>query len=436
MWLVTTLFSAYIEGDMELTYSVKLDSGAKYTTHADSEMKLKTGDTCIIRKDYYQDYGTVTQVKGEFKAADFKEEIPQIIRKSDFHDKSKAHENIMRAKSAFRTAEQFVDQLNLKMKLLNAHYTFDKKLIMIQFTADGRVDFRELVKQLTQSLNARVELRQIGVRDETAIIGGLGVCGQELCCSRYLKSFASINVKMAKDQDLSLNPSSISGICGRLKCCLKYEHEGYKLLQKEMPRKGERCDTVEGEGKIVDRNLLSQIVVVRLQDTSGYASFHKSEIALGGGKVDKTPEQEREIELRLQKLRAKPAPGRSRDKKVPQADNRPTQAESRRRDSKSEQPDNRSRDNKSAKPDQKKNGISSNQSTNAVNNNQNKNSGTQQSQTSDSATRVKPDAASQDNKYSNGAQPEKSGKNRNRNRNRNRNKKNQSEVPVTNQETK
>ncbi len=265
---------------MELTYSVQLDSGAKYIARGEDSLSLKTNDMCIIRKDFYLDYGKIVQIKGEFNPETFKEELPKIQRKADFHDKSKAHENIMRAKSAFRTTDKFVEQLKLPMKLLNAHYTFDKKLITIQFTAEGRVDFRELVKQLTQTLNTRVELRQIGVRDETAICGGLGVCGQELCCSRFLKGFASINVKMAKDQDLSLNPSSISGICGRLKCCLKYEHEGYKELEKAMPKRGEMCDTPDGRGRIIDRNLLSKMVTVRFE-SKGQDSFHVDELTLG-----------------------------------------------------------------------------------------------------------------------------------------------------------
>jgi hypothetical protein len=171
-----------------------------------------------------------------------------------------------------------VESLGLEMKLLNAHYSFDSKFITIQFTADGRVDFRELVKQLSQVLNARIELRQIGVRDETAIHGGLGVCGRELCCSAFLKEFASINVKMAKEQDLSLTMSSISGACGRLKCCLKYEHAGYMELEKTMPRRGAYCECEEGRGRIVDRNLLTQTVVVHLDNSSRYISCPRSEI--------------------------------------------------------------------------------------------------------------------------------------------------------------
>jgi cell fate regulator YaaT (PSP1 superfamily) len=178
----------------------------------------------------------------------------------------KANENQMRSKGTLRTTQQYIERLNLPMKLINAHHAFDGKMIVIQFSAEGRVDFRELVKLLSQEFNTRIELRQIGVRDETGIYGGIGVCGQMLCCSRFLKEFNSINVKMAKEQDLSLTPATISGACGRLKCCLKYEHDGYTELAKGMPRKGEFCETPDGPGRITDRNLLTGKVFVTMEN--------------------------------------------------------------------------------------------------------------------------------------------------------------------------
>lgn len=281
---------------MELIYEVRLDSGAKYRARAYDNLGLKVGDWVVVRKDFYLDYGQLMRDCGEFQKEKDKNDYPRVQRKATMHDKSKAHENEMRAKSALRTAEKFVERLNLPMKLLNAHYSYDGKLITVQFTADGRVDFRELVKELSHSLNARIELRQIGVRDETAIYGGLGVCGRELCCCSYIREFQSINVKMAKDQDLSLTPSTISGACGRLKCCLKYEHNGYLDLERSMPRRGEMCECQEGCGKIVDRNLLTQKVVVRLE--SGSNVIHKrDEIKLmkrHGGKRE--PDNETEID--------------------------------------------------------------------------------------------------------------------------------------------
>ncbi|NOY75711.1 MAG: hypothetical protein GXP32_07950 [Kiritimatiellaeota bacterium] len=251
---------------MLLTYDIKVDSGARYLAVGNEELNLKTKDWCVIRKERVLDYGRIVRALGENAGEKSKkEELPKIERKATVVDQSKANENKMRAKSAFRTASRDIVEMKLPMKLLNCHYSYDGKLITFQFSSEGRVDFRELVKRLSQELNTRIELRQIGVRDETALCGGLGVCGQELCCSRFLSEFASINVKMAKEQDLSLNPTNISGCCGRLKCCLKYEHEGYLELDQNMPRRGAACECSEGRGKIIDRNLLSRTVTVLVE---------------------------------------------------------------------------------------------------------------------------------------------------------------------------
>lgn len=249
---------------MELIYDIKVDSGARYLAQSTKDLNLKVKDWCVIRKDRVLDYGRIVRIIEDTNGK-IDDEMPIIERKATVLDQSKANENHMRAKSAFRTALTHIEKLNLPMKLLNCHYSYDCKLITFQFTADGRVDFRELVKNLSQALNTRIELRQIGVRDESALCGGIGACGQELCCSRFLRDFSSINVKMAKEQDLSLNPNNISGCCGRLKCCLKYEHEGYVELDQDMPRRGAACECAEGRGKIIDRNLLTQEVTVLVE---------------------------------------------------------------------------------------------------------------------------------------------------------------------------
>ncbi len=265
---------------MQLLYDIKADNGAKYMARADDNLNLKARDWCVIRRDFYLDYGQVLQARGQMEDESDakKKEIPKIQRKATVHDQSKANENAMRAKSALRTAANHIENLKLPMKLVNAHYSYDGKLVTIQFTADGRVDFRQLVKELSRSLNTRIDLRQIGVRDETAIYGGTGICGRTLCCCSFLKEFTSINVRMAKEQDLSLTPSTISGACGRLKCCLKYEHEGYLELEKTMPRRGDVCECAEGRGKICDRNLLTQQVVVQLDDTGTTLTCSKDEV--------------------------------------------------------------------------------------------------------------------------------------------------------------
>jgi len=259
-------------------YDIKLETGAKYLACSGEELKLKANDWCVIRKERVVDYGQVVTMLGEKPCPNIKtEELPKIDRKATVQDRSRANENQMRAKSARRTAAKLIEELNLPMKLLNSHYSFDGKLVTFQFSADGRVDFRELVKKLSQALHTRIELRQIGVRDETSLIGGLGVCGLQLCCSRFLREFTSINVRMAKEQDLSLNPNNISGICGRLKCCLKYEHLGYIELDKNMPRRGAVCECPEGRGKVIDRNLLTQEVTILIEDTDRTITCPKEE---------------------------------------------------------------------------------------------------------------------------------------------------------------
>jgi len=264
---------------MDFLYKIVLDTGTFYEACAPESFDIKEGDFCIIiKKDKILDYGQIVNNLGSLPPDMEKSELGTIDRKATISDKSKATENQMLAKSAIRTAISHIQRLKLEMKLLSAHYSFDKKMVLFIFTAEGRVDFRQLVKDLAQSLNTKIELRQIGVRDETSIIGGFGVCGQVLCCKKYLRHFESMNVKMAKEQDLSLNPVNISGICDRLKCCLKYEHEGYLEMERDMPRRGSYCECSEGIGKVVDRNLLTQTVKVQIEDSGKCLYCSKSEV--------------------------------------------------------------------------------------------------------------------------------------------------------------
>ena len=264
---------------MEEYFSVKVENGSLIEVRSPQELGLKLQDTCVFRRDYYMDLGVVVRKLDALTPLPNNAEAPQVQRIATEEDLANAEANIPRAKNAMITARCLVEQLKLEMKLLNAHYSMDGKLVIIQFSADGRVDFRELVKELSHALCTRIELRQIGVRDETAIYGGIGVCGQPLCCSRFLKEFNSINVKMAKEQDLSLTPGTISGACGRLKCCLKFEYEGYQELEKGMPRRGEWCDTPQGRGRITDRNLLVRKVSVQLENGS-VSTFKCDEISI------------------------------------------------------------------------------------------------------------------------------------------------------------
>ena len=328
---------------MDIIYGILLDNGAGYNAKCDSSLGLRVGDFCVIRKDFYLDYGQIVKQydspppeppkppvsedgSAESQGSTFasrKNEIHSIQRKATVVDQGKAHENRMRAKTALRITGQYVTKLGLPMKLINAHYSYDGKLITVQFSAEGRVDFRELVKLLSQEFNTHIELRQIGVRDETSILGGIANCGRPLCCCQFLKEFASINVKMAKEQDLSLTPSTISGICGRLKCCLKYEHEGYLELEKTMPRRGELCECKEGRGRIVDRNLLTQKVTVQLADSTHTVVCPASEVSViyldkykvhaGADDAAASPEGDNSADAPAQApARTAPAPGQQR----------------------------------------------------------------------------------------------------------------------------
>ena len=249
---------------MENYWILKLENGAELEVRGAADLGVKRGDKCVFRRDFFEDIGTVCrQIESPENSGG---DLPQILRAAGEPELAEAAENAVKARNAMVTVNEWIDKLHLEMSTVNGHYSLDRKLLTVQFCADGRVDFRELVKELARALSVRIELRQIGVRDETGIFGGIAVCGQVLCCSRFLKEFSSINVKMAKEQDLMLTPATISGVCGRLKCCLKYEHEGYLELEKSMPRKGEFCETPAGRGRITDRNLLTRKVYVTFEN--------------------------------------------------------------------------------------------------------------------------------------------------------------------------
>ena len=195
------------------------------------------------------------------------EEVEKLVREAKEHeeDDKKNEENKNQEKEAFALCQDKIEKHKLEMKLIDVEFTFDNNKIIFYFTADGRVDFRELVKDLAAVFRTRIELRQIGVRDEAKMIGGLGPCGRKLCCSSWLGDFDPVSIRMAKDQNLSLNPAKISGICGRLMCCLKYEHETYQYLEKQLPKMGKKIETLQGPGIVISKNLMTQSVKVLVE---------------------------------------------------------------------------------------------------------------------------------------------------------------------------
>ncbi|UDQ97286.1 regulatory iron-sulfur-containing complex subunit RicT [Lentisphaerota bacterium WC36G] len=269
---------------MNSLIEVLLNTGEKIFAKTPENIKLKKNDFVVLKRDFYIDCGKVNQIFEKPIELDqhSAEHLGIVQRVASKHDIAHYEISKEKAVSAYKTAKKIINDLKLEMKLLDAHTSLDGKLVKFHFTADGRVDFRELVKQLSSALSTRIELRQIGVRDETALVGGIGVCGRNLCCADYIREFASINVKIAKDQDLSLTPSTISGVCGRLKCCLNYESEGYEELNKGMPRYGDFCECPKGKGRVCDRNLLTQNVTLRLEDSGNTATFNVSEVKQAG----------------------------------------------------------------------------------------------------------------------------------------------------------
>ena len=192
--------------------------------------------------------------------------LKKVIRIADEKDRLIVDENKQIAEQAFQVCSEKVIEHRLEMKLVDVEYTFDRNKVIFYFTADGRVDFRELVKDLAAIFRTRIELRQIGVRDEAKMLGGIGPCGRMLCCSTFLGDFEPVSIKMAKDQNLSLNPTKISGLCGRLMCCLKYENDEYESAKEQLPDLGEYVVTPMGRGKVIGLNILEKIMQIELQD--------------------------------------------------------------------------------------------------------------------------------------------------------------------------
>lgn len=204
--------------------------------------------------------------------------LKKTLRIANEKDKLQVDENKFAAKEAFQVCLDKIQDHQLEMKLVDVEYTFDRNKVIFYFTAEGRVDFRELVKDLAAVFRTRIELRQIGVRDEAKMLGGIGPCGRVLCCSSFLGDFEPVSIKMAKDQNLSLNPAKISGLCGRLMCCLKYENDQYESAIKELPDLGDQAETSLGKGKVVGLNLLERLVQVELTETQRVVEFTIDEL--------------------------------------------------------------------------------------------------------------------------------------------------------------
>lgn len=228
-------------------------------------VKYECGQNVIVETARGVEFGVITISNREISDDEITTPLKPVIRVANENDVKIVEENKEKQKKAFDICREKIEKHKLAMKLVDVEYTFDGGKILFYFTADSRVDFRELVKDLASVFKTRIELRQIGVRDQSKILGGLGVCGQPFCCKTFLGDFQPVSVKMAKEQGLSLSPTKISGTCGRLMCCLKYEQEAYEHLLRVTPKNGAIVDTPEGRGTVVDFNLLTGMLKVSLQ---------------------------------------------------------------------------------------------------------------------------------------------------------------------------
>jgi cell fate regulator YaaT (PSP1 superfamily) len=251
------------------------------------EHHLAQEDGVIVETARGVEFGQVVTGPLEVEEKDIVAPLKKVIRKATVEDLDQLAANKEKENRAYHIALEKIACHRLPMKLVSVEQTFDGNKIIFYFTADGRIDFRELVKDLASVFRTRIELRQIGVRDETKMVGGLGCCGRELCCATWLSDFASVSIRMAKDQNLSLNPTKISGICGRLMCCLKYENDIYENAKEGFPDVGNWVVTPDGEGRVIGLNIFKKCVAVELKESKTVKEYLREDVAVKEGQNKK-----------------------------------------------------------------------------------------------------------------------------------------------------
>ena len=244
-----------------------------------ADMEMETGTHVIVETARGVEFGVVMIPPREVEDEKVTQPLKPVIRIATDEDEKQQQRNKDKQEGAYKICQEKIAKHGLEMKLVQAEYTFDNNKLLFYFTADGRIDFRELVKDLASVFRTRIELRQIGVRDETKILGGMGICGRELCCSSYLSEFVPVSIKMAKEQNLSLNPTKISGVCGRLMCCLKNEQETYEYLNRSLPEINEYVTTNDGlKGEVQSVSVLRQLVKVKV-DVNGEKELREYKVS-------------------------------------------------------------------------------------------------------------------------------------------------------------
>lgn len=242
------------------------------------DLSIEKDQFVIVETVRGVEYGKVVTARKQVEEHDVVLPLKKVLRNADQKDRIIVEENKEAAKEAYNICNEKVHEHQLDMKLVDVEYTFDRNKVIFYFTAEGRVDFRELVKDLAAIFRTRIELRQIGVRDEAKMLGGIGPCGRMLCCSTFLGDFDPVSIKMAKDQNLSLNPTKISGLCGRLMCCLKYENDDYETAKAMLPDVGEIIETPQGAGKVVGLNILERVMQVELAEEERILEYTLEEV--------------------------------------------------------------------------------------------------------------------------------------------------------------
>ena len=286
---------------MTRVIGVRFRNVGKIYYFSPKNLEIHAGDHVIVETARGVEYGSVVLPPRDVEDEKVIQPLKEVIRIANPQDDKKEEINRKKEKEAFQVCLKKIREHGLEMKLIDVEYTFDNNKILFYFTADGRIDFRELVKDLAAIFKTRIELRQIGVRDETKILGGIGICGRPLCCHTYLSEFVPVSIKMAKEQNLSLNPTKISGVCGRLMCCLKNEEETYEELNRKLPNTGDRVTTPEGlKGEVQSVNVLRQLVkvIVDIEDEKEIREYQASELKF------KTRQKKEKIKLTEEELKA------------------------------------------------------------------------------------------------------------------------------------
>lgn len=257
---------------------VRLRQSGHIYYYLPDDVEYSYNEKVLVMNKKSKQLAEVAYPRLELAEEDIPDELQPIIKSAAKTDIEIAEKNKIEAEASFKVAKKKITEHQLEMKLIEAEYAFDRSKLIFKFTADGRIDFRNLVKDLAAIFKTRIELRQIGIRDEAKILGGIGPCGRQLCCSTFLGDFIPVSIKMAKDQNLSLNQTKISGLCGRLMCCLKYENDTYKEAKKAMPDYGKEIVTPEGRGRVIGLNLLDRVVKVKLLSKEGVVEFGHEEL--------------------------------------------------------------------------------------------------------------------------------------------------------------